>query len=399
MKKKLIVLILVLTLLSSVCLFTACGDNGANDKSENSSNNSGGESGNTSAITEIVAYTLNVDYSTIDFEQITSDDVEESELNWFLAGSSETFPVGIRIDANGKYGCYKKESTATGLKDFAMFLARSSNSLIAKCQLGNNSLRAETYGDELRFTSLLNKRRDTLRLSMSQLRNDYFLQAYGLTPENIAQMKADYEKEQQQTGDSSDDNTSGAIDATELLHSLILSAIDYEAIQIFRAYGNDGTTFIKISLNAENLIEFLNKVLPSNIGDQIAPICEGINTLDIYAANRYEIIVDARIDIDATLPAISIGLVSRLLQLYVHPRWLKDVAPLDDVMLPEYLASYLLLAFADIDIEDIDNKTFLINGSLQYRLTRGQAKGILTQKQCKVANWDTLIKTYAGALA
>ncbi len=403
MKKRFLIFSLVAILVLSVCVFTACGDN---DNSDNSS-----DTPSTPTVNDYILRT-NVDYSNMEFTALSDDEVltafENSALNPIDAKSHLLFTF------NATANVYQNEDATVQSEseeqNVAMTFSTSYDdtgyhNMIFNGKIGDNSLRVEFDGAGLRISYTVGNKTGKYNINVEQFTADYYLNVYGLTSEQTAKMKQDYDKSKEK---SDGDSSTITLDPTEYAKSIIGSLISCDAIKVSTTQ-KDQLKYIKIEANGRNLYTFITQIfngILASLAEELQPFLYGINQLDFYATINAGYLVDARADIDIDAPATIMylpfsSLTKTFWQGTLHPAWLGDTQPVSEdceFLQADYLVPSLIMQTLPVDPDDISNQRLTLKGSATFRFIRTAQRSALSEKSCKDLTWDGFISLLSASV-
>lgn len=405
MKKKLLIVSLVAVLLFSLVAFFACGDNNDETPSDNKT---------PSASDAILP--SNVNYANISFEEMSQEDAI-AFLSTSDDSQNETFIFAILPNAHlqfkGSVGLLEEDASADiKYEDVDMFAAWKNpedgtiENLVFSAKTGDDSYRIETYNDELRTQNSVGGKKSAYSLSMSQLLSDYYLKMYGLTPEQVAQKKADYEKAQQEKPDSTTGSENSSTSINDIVNYLISGMVSDGTLTLSKAVSGE-KIHLKISVDGEKLISFATKLF-SQIGIQIeGPLLPTINKLDIYATSNKGFFVDLKVALDMTartkIAFLPIKYLSTMFDSVLKPAWLGDTKPIIAEVTEENVSATVVSAalslFLPQDIENLQEKSFSLKGDLTFRYSKTTQKGSISKNSCSQIDLDGIIKKISSETA
>lgn len=403
MRKKLLIISLVVVLLLSFFTLFACGDdNGDNNYTSNDTS----VNNNVNAVDAILPYSVN--YDNISFEEMSDEDALDflsSAKNTESNSSVYTTMPNTQIRFNGDFGIVG-EDTSTDIKyENANILAAWKNlndgsvsDIVFSANSDNNFFRVETYDDELRTQSSTNNKYSAYRLSMSQLMSDYYLKMYGLTPEQVAQKKADHEQTSQNI--SFDDIENYLHYIYDTTGNLILDMLSNGMFSLSKAIIGE-KVHLKISVNCEKFVSFIEDMLKQLEPNYAKVFLPTINKLDIYATSNKGYFVDLKVDIDMSAYVAGVGLLYEqilpiMFKPILQPDWLDYAEPIIDGFNSQNVSinvlETLIAPFVPQDTTFLQNKSFAIKGDFIFRFSKTPQTGYINKDTCSPIDLDGILE-------
>lgn len=410
MRKRFLVFSLVAILVLSVCVFTACGDNGNSGNSDNTS-----DTPSTPTVNDYLLH-ANVDYTRMEFSALSSEEVKATLENPDL-NSTDGTTTHLLFNFNAKASLYSKPTTDDSAttqatveeKDIDMTFAATRyesgniDDMIFIGKIGNDSVSVEFDSKGLCISYDIDSKKAKYNIDVEQFVADYYLEVYGLTAEQTAQMKEDYYK----SLETDDNDSSTTVAPSDTIKLLVGGAMNYGAIQVSTAQ-KDQLKYVKVEVNGQNLYTFITTAFGSMLQD-IANMMQlylyGINQLVFYATTNAGYLVDARADVDIDAPATIMylpfsSLTKTFWESILHPDWLGDAKPVSEKY--EYLqAEYLAMGLVSQvlpDINELSNQMLKLKGNVKFRLTRSALKKSISPNSCRDLTWSAFIAPYLEAL-
>lgn len=381
MKKKIFALITAIAIISMLCIsLVACGEKGDDDN-------------NAPAPTPSYL-TKYVDYSTLDFQQITYEQIEST----FDSATLEGF---LTANFAGQFAYGKAEQTT--VLDLTTSIRGSSAGVFVSGSLGDDKFAMDSYED---YLLLMHKSGDTkthVKIDQTALVIGYFKSIYGLTAEEVAQKQQAYEDKIAQ--DNVTDDTD-VIDGGELISTILKSFITSNTVQLFSTTDGEGYTHIKISTSGEKIWTKIGEYLAimqidSSVIDMIKSFYN-IGDLDVYITIKDGFVLGGKIETSISMPIfITQSILSDIVT--TNENYSSQIANLlypyidtKPIALPSKVWNWvngLSDKYGWKDAEGFDDyceAKFTLDGTVTFRAVGAELSGTIQPAQCKTATFESL---------
>lgn len=309
MKKKILTIISALVLI--VCLSTAlvaCGDN---------------DSDKDSLPADYDNYFLTdyVDYSSLRFNQITSEDATEAISSWTL---SEIESAG-QLNLEGTFTYNDGEDDSVDSTHTFSCLISADETLYVKAEIDDATVIVERKNEHVYFAYKTAEVEKKYNVDVTEFMSDFFYNVYGLTKEEVMQKQTAYNESLEDTEEDNSDTEESVDNSTMMLlvNTFVSYLMDNDAICVSTATDN-GYTHVKIQA-MPSFIDTLTTMIASflsNMGveaDLVQQVFDvlikDLDTFDLCLTFYKNVVVGVHIDVDITLPIMFEGVISKASQM------------------------------------------------------------------------------------
>ncbi len=308
-KKKTILLLLVIVLIACLCAsLVACTDN---DNSDDDTNHLPEDY-------DMYFLAESVDYSTVQFQEITSDTATQAISNW-VASEIES---AIQINLDGTLSYHEsEEGTSSKTHDFACSIS-ADNTLYINAEIDDTTVVVEIKNEHIYFSYKTAENEKNYSIDVSEFVSDFFLNVYGLTPQQVIEKQQAYNDSLQDNENDEDNSATDDNDITMLVvNNLVKYLIDNDAIDVSTASGN-GYTHVKISANPDTFVNLLTTWISGVLSgagvdaelvkQTVNMIIKDLDKFDLYLTFYKHVVVGAHIDFDVSIPTTIVGIIGTM---------------------------------------------------------------------------------------
>lgn len=308
MKKKAFAIISALVLIVCLCsTLVACGEKSP-DKDSN----------NLPADYDNYFLENYVDYSSVEFEEITADTATQAISDW-VASEIET---AVKISFDGSYS-YHENDEDTSYKTHTLSCTMSAgDTLYVNAEIDDTTVVVESKNEHVYFSYQNDDVDKKYSIDVTEFVCDFFYNVYGLTEEDVMQKQNAYNESLEEEEGNSSETENTIVDSTMmmLVNSVVSYLMNNDALDILTASNGD-YTHVKISANPDSFISslstWINAILSSldisfDIQQAMDMIIKDLGKFDMYLTFYKYVVVGAHIDFDVSIPTSIAGIIGTM---------------------------------------------------------------------------------------